>query len=356
MPEVQLNLFSLIPQNSGTSLIFSTSDPAKANRLRQMADKMHKAIDSKKNSALSKQRPTARRVRIAQTMYEEGLMLEQIQSWLYALADAAAIGILPDILNQITTKVQLEILQSFTKSTWTDEDIQRVFTCPKYNDWHNILAKAGIYSFTQAKGAIAALKQLHHFPKPDPIKLQIRQLEQDLIGRKIPGYFPTPKIIVQQMIELADISSNHKVLEPSAGKGDICAAIQNTVNMQLDVVESQSNLRKILLLKGFNIIGCDFLTEVNGEQYDRIVMNPPFERYQEIQHVQHAYDCLVPSGRLVSVVSNAVTYRKDKQYSDFCDWLAEVGADDYDLPNGAFLESDRKTSVKTRLLVIDKPK
>lgn len=109
MPEVQLNLFSLISQNSDTSLIFNTCDPAKSNRLRQMADKMQKAIDSKKNSAISKQRRTARRVRIVQTIYEEGLMLEQIQSWLYALADAASIGTLPDILNQITTKAgQLE--------------------------------------------------------------------------------------------------------------------------------------------------------------------------------------------------------------------------------------------------------
>lgn len=354
MPEVQLNLFSLIPQNSDTSLIFRTSDPAKANRLRQMADKMHKAIDSKKNSAVSKQRPTARRARIAQTMYEEGLMLEQIQSWLYALADAASIGKLPDILNQITTKAQLEILQSFSKSSWTDEDIGRVFTCPNYDDWRSILAKAGINSFTQAKSAITALKQLHDETEPDEVNLQIRQLEQDLIGRKLPGYFPTPKVIVQQMLDLADIGSGQRVLEPSAGKADIAWAIRDAVDVHLDVVELQSCLRNILQLKGFNIIGCDFLNDVNGEQYDRILMNPPFERYQEIQHVQHAFSCLVPNGRLVAIISNAVTYRQDKQYSDFRDWLAKVSADDYELPNDAFLESDRPTNVKTRLLVIDK--
>lgn len=354
MPEVQLNLFSLIPQNSDTPLIFNTCDPAKSIRLQQMADKMQKAIDAKKNSAIGQQRPTARRARIAQTMYEEGLMLEQIQSWLYALADAASIGKLPDILNQITTRAQLKILQSFSKSSWTDEDIRRVFTCPNYDDWRSILTKAGINSIAQTKSAIAALKQLHHFPQPDEVNLQIRQLECDLIGRKLPGYFPTPKVIVQQMLDLADIRPDQRVLEPSAGKADIAWAIRDAVNVHLDVVELQSCLRNILQLKGFNIIGCDFLLEINGEKYDRILMNPPFERYQEIQHIQHAFSCLVPSGRLVTIVSNAVAYRKDKQYLDFRDWLAKVSADDYELPNDAFLESDRPTNVKTRLLVIDK--
>jgi hypothetical protein len=288
-------------------------------------------------------------------MYEEGLRLEQIQSWLYALANAAETGVLPGILNQINAKTQLEIFQSLTKTTWTDENIHRVFVAEAYADWRSSLAKAGIHSFTQAKTAIAALKQLHTAPQPDPAELQIRQLERGLIGRKIPGYFPTPKAIVWQMIELANISPDQKVLEPSAGKGDIAQAIQAAANVQLDVIEIQSSLRIILELKRFNIIGCDFLTDVNGEQYDRILMNPPFERYQEIQHVQHAFDCLVPSGRLVSIVSNAVTSRTDKQYSQFRNWLAEVDAEEYELPDGAFLESNRPTAVKTKLLVIEKP-
>lgn len=354
MQVVQLSLLDLPKQTDNTSLIFGNSDPAKANRLRQIADKMQKTIDAKKNSAIGKQRPTARRARIAEGMYEEGLQLEQIQSWLYALADGAATATLPDILNQITSKYQLEIFLTFSKNTWTDEDRKRVFVAEAYADWRGSLAKAGIHSFAQALDAISALKQLHASPEPNPTQLQIRQLERGLIGRKIPGYFPTPKAIVQQMIELADISPGQKVLEPSAGKGDIAQAIQTAADVQLDVVELQSSLRNILQLKGFNIIGCDFLTDVNGEHYDRIVMNPPFERYQEIQHVQHAYDSLVPGGRLITIISNAVTYRKDKQYSDFHIWLSEVGAVDYELPDGTFLESDRPTSVKTQLLVIDK--
>lgn len=354
MQAVQLSLLNLAPQNGGIPIVFSSSDPMKANRLQQMADKMQKAIDAKKNSAIGQQRPTARRARIAQRIYEEGLMLEQIQSWLYALANEADRGTLPNILNQVTTKAQLEIFLILSKDSWTDEDIKKVFTSPNYDDWRKSLSKAGIHSFVQAFDAIAALKQLHSCPQPDPSGLQIRQLEQDLLGRNLPSYFPTPKAIVQQMILLADIRPSQKVLEPSAGKGDIAQKILAAANVQLDIVEIQSNLRKILQLKGFNIIGCDFLLEVNGEKYDRILMNPPFEHYQEIEHVQHAYTCLVPGGRLVSIVSNAITFRQDKRYSEFRDWLVEVGAKEYELPDGAFLTSDHPTNVKTRLLVIDK--
>lgn len=90
-------------------------------------------------------------------------------------------------------------------------------------------------------------------------------------------------------------------------------------------------------------------------QQERILMNPPLEKGQDMQHVYRAYKWLVPGARLVSIVSNSVAFRREKKYQQFRNWLAEVGADDRELPDGAFLESDRPTSVKTRLLVIDKP-
>ena len=49
----------------------------------------------------------------------------------------------------------------------------------------------------------------------------IRKLEEQLIGKKNPGFFPTPKPIISRMLELADIQPGERVLEPSAGKGDI---------------------------------------------------------------------------------------------------------------------------------------
>ena len=44
--------------------------------------------------------------------------------------------------------------------------------------------------------------------------------EFDLRGT--PGFFPTPPELAEQIIEAADIRPGHRVLEPSAGTGNLC--------------------------------------------------------------------------------------------------------------------------------------
>jgi hypothetical protein len=52
--------------------------------------------------------------------------------------------------------------------------------------------------------------------------------------------------------------------------------------------------------KGHDVESSDFL-EHKG-QYDRIVMNPPFDRSgSDIDHVMKAYNCLRPGGRRVTI-------------------------------------------------------
>ena len=338
-------------QNLDTPLTFNTFDPRKATRFREVADKMQSAIDVKKNSSVGQQRPTARRTRIAEAMYEEGLRLEQIQSWLRVMANAAEAGNLPQCLSGISAKNQLEVLAAIGKSNWKDKDLKQVFVKDSYADWRSRLAKAGICSAGQLKSATDALIHLHSVPTPDPIELQIRRLERDLIGRDIPGYFPTPKAIVKRIIEAAELHPALKILEPSAGRGDIAQGIR-AIGVEPDCIEFENSLRQILELKKFNIIGSDFLSLEPRPVYNRVLMNPPFEQGQDIQHVRRAYDWLAPGGRLVAIVSNSFTFRNDKKYQQFRDWLIKIEATEHELPNGAFLESDCPTGVKVRMLVI----
>jgi 16S rRNA G1207 methylase RsmC len=97
-------------------------------------------------------------------------------------------------------------------------------------------------------------------------------------------------------------------------------------------------------------VGEDFLEHQNP--YDRIVMNPPFEKFQDVDHIRHAYDLLYPGGRLVSVVGEGVFFRRESKAQDFRSWLEEVGARVEPNPANAFKESG--TSVQTRTIVIDK--
>jgi hypothetical protein len=111
-------------------------------------------------------------------------------------------------------------------------------------------------------------------------------------------------------------------------------------------------LADILSAKGHDVEFGDFL-EHQGE-YDRILMNPPFEDGEDMAHIRHAYSLLSAGGRLVSVVSEGPFFRADKRSTAFREWLKEVHADIEQLPDGAFSGSDafRQTNIRTRLITI----
>lgn len=189
-------------------------------------------------------------------------------------------------------------------------------------------------------------------PKIDPLERQIRNEERALIGLRIPGYFPTPPDVVERMLVEAELKPGMRVLEPSAGKGSIADAIQ-AAGIEPDVIEIVPTLRELLKLKKHRIVAEDFLSFVGT--YDRILMNPPFEQGQDMEHVRRAYRLLAPWGRVVAIMSAGPFFRTDKQSAEFRRWLEEMGADVSALPEGSFLKSDRPTGVSTRLVVIDKP-
>ncbi|MGI6129889.1 MAG: diguanylate cyclase domain-containing protein, partial [bacterium] len=377
-------------------------------KIRQTAESMQKQIDAKRNPPIARQNVTARRARIAAGMAEEADYLEKIQAKLIGIADAMEAGTLPESLKEVNTKAAVESLmrQSFPKPyirlanlrdllEWTkgakgSAEARKKLEILQRGSEHSIevygnnlkaaellikiakdrghntryieddladykrLLRIGIDSqekFQQAQKDLASIGEVKSTVTPTEKK--IKEIERSLIGTKIPGYFPTPKAIVEKMLEQADIQSGMSVLEPSAGKGNIADVIKEQHgNAKLTVIESASILRELLELKGHNLVGDDFL-EHEGE-YDRIIMNPPFEKGQDIDHVRHAYDLLKPGGRLVSIMSEGPFFRGDKKSKDFREWLDEIGGESEKLPEGAFKSSERPTGVNTRMVVIDK--
>ncbi|RHX90254.1 class I SAM-dependent methyltransferase [Leptospira yasudae] len=192
---------------------------------------------------------------------------------------------------------------------------------------------------------------------PDPKLREIQKLEENLIGAKIPGFFPTPKPLAQRLVNEAQITLGMDVLEPSAGKGDLSEEILSSTGIKPDTIEYFGSLREILQKKEFNLVGSDFL-EFKDKLYDRIIMNPPFEKGQDMAHIQHAYSLLKPGGRLVSIMSEGPFYREDSKSKNFRSWLDEIGGEAEQLPSGSFQGNDsfRQTGVSTRIVVIDKPK
>lgn len=215
------------------------------------------------------------------------------------------------------------------------------------------LERMGIATGEHLRSAIReldAIEQNSEKVKRDPLK----DKERALVGKKIPGFFPTPEIVVEQLIDAAGIEPGMKVLEPSAGKGDIADAIkESSPDAELDIVEFDPSLRELLEAKGYTPAGRDFLEHEGA--YDRIVMNPPFEKNADIAHVRHAYSLLKPGGRLVAVMSGPAGFRQDTVNREFKEWVDGLDGVMDPLPEGSFRSSFRPTGVNTQMVVIEKP-
>lgn len=245
----------------------------------------------------------------------------------------------------------------------------------------------------------------------DPIK----ELERSMIGRSNDGldFFPTPRNVVEQMIEMADLDSDMKVLEPSAGMGHIADVLKDH-GIQPDVIELSGKRQELLKLKGYSVVGNDFLmfdpknrapnygdvfktadgkyqgimrgsgslgsnrvrlmredngqmityfdreelelVKMNGVNYDRIIMNPPFSDRRDAAHIYHAFDLLADDGVMVAIAGEGVFFGKDKAAKEFQEWLDKVGAEITPLDAGTFNDPSLPvtTGVKARIIKISK--
>jgi hypothetical protein len=221
-------------------------------------------------------------------------------------------------------------------------------------DAYKRLRSANIYDAHELRSALRELApHLAAAAADDPMM----RAEDELRGKDLSGFFPTPRPIIDQLLALACIEPAHRVLEPSCGKGDILDAIRRECpDVTLTAIERNLSLQGVLTARGYDGIVAygDFLEHVG--EYDRVVMNPPFEEGQDILHVRHAYDLLAPAGRLVSIVCEGPFFRSDAKSVAFRAWLKEVAADVEQLPELAFQDVDafRRSGVRTRLVVVDK--
>lgn len=84
------------------------------------------------------------------------------------------------------------------------------------------------------------------------------------------GFYPTPKHLIDKMINHIDFNKINSILEPSAGKGDIIEIINKKMNysngyynkehyFDIDAIEIDTNLQYILKGKNFRVVHNDFL-------------------------------------------------------------------------------------------------
>lgn len=258
--------------------------------------------------------------------------------------DDKRISLSADFINQVIEKVG--------KANRKSSKIALPWQLESAYDRRNKLKRMGIETPAELRAAIREFVQIKENVEP-PSK--VKELERKMVGRKGDGldFFPTPASTSDEMIETADIREGMTVLEPSAGMGHIAERIRDA-GFEPDVVEFSGDRRELLELKGFNVVGSDFLGVT--EKYDRIIMNPPFSNRRDEEHVRHAYNLLKPNGKLVAIMGEGVFFGNDKRATEFRDWLESVGGTSEKLEEGTFKDASLpvNTGVNARMVVIEK--
>lgn len=164
---------------------------------------------------------------------------------------------------------------------------------------------------------------------------------------RIPGYFPTPAAVVARMIELAEIpdTTQTHILEPSAGSGEIILAVQAAApSASVHYCEINHDLREVCRARTGRTSDANDFADLTGHGFQRVVMNPPFEKRQDVAHVKRAFELLAPGGRLVAIMSplGAIQLQDEAPFDFFIEKL----------PEGSFKESG--TGVASVIVVADK--
>lgn len=193
----------------------------------------------------------------------------------------------------------------------------------------------------------APLPDLPTYKTPEPTEFDAMResLKAGIQTVTAPQLFPTPPELAVRMVKLAGIEPDQRILEPSAGTGNL---LRPLIGLKVDVVAVEINRGLAERLQteypGEGNIRCADFLECNGDlgTFDRILMNPPFINGADIKHIEHARRFLNPGGRIVALCANGPRQRE-----------ALRGIADHweDLPEGSF--KDQGTNVNAALLVIE---
>lgn len=356
-----------------------------AEKLRNLADGMQKQIDAKFNPAIAHQNYTRRRASIATSMRADGQKMRDAQEVLYTLAKAWEDRTIDAVRGQHPALAMLrtrKAAEAFVRYREIEKHQGIVRSVSQE------LKELGFATAQEWGAAVDVIEQLQESTAKtlrtitEELQSKIAQQDMAVKGQKLPGFFPTPPELGHKMLEKLKLEPGLTVLEPSFGRGDLIlqllmvtefVATQWPYFKKITGIEYQHNLVALAkdrvklfgLEKGrtvsdhVELLQGDFMQDVHVPGYDRIIMNPPFEDGQDIDHVMRAYNMLAPKGRLVAIMSEGPFFRGDRKSQYFREWLREMEqkgeAANVQLADGSFKSAFNPTGVRTRMVWIDKP-
>ena len=171
------------------------------------------------------------------------------------------------------------------------------------------------------------------------------------------GIFYTPDELGDTVCSLAGISNMDRILEPSAGEGSLIKAALRTGRTKREYITAVEirdvKIPELKELAG-TVIEADFLKLEPTAIYDTIILNPPYGRQADIDHVLHAWKFLnddYTGGTLVAIMSSGWTFRQNEKSRKFREFVAEHGRY-IENPPGSFKEAG--TGVNTVIVVLER--
>ena len=173
-------------------------------------------------------------------------------------------------------------------------------------------------------------------------------------------FYPTPPELAKRLIDEEFFYSVRTVLDPSAGKGDLLKAINERFKSSYNhktydcyAVEVDPDLRAILKEKNYRLIGSDFLNFRTYNQFDLILMNPPFSCGEK--HLLKALE-MQKNGGKIRCILNAETIRNPytNERKLLVQQLESYGAK-IEYVKNAFSHAEVKTNVEVAIIKVDIP-
>lgn len=179
------------------------------------------------------------------------------------------------------------------------------------------------------------------------------------------GFFPTSAETAERVLSLGDIThidEDATILEPSAGDGALIKAVLNAGARRANItaVEIQHDLMsKLEALDIGRLMQANFLALDPADigQFDIVLMNPPFDRGRDTDHVLHAMKFVKPGGKLIAIMAASAEFREDAKATEVrrvADVWSAIWHEPFrDLPDRSFAHAG--TNVNTLVLSIRKP-
>lgn len=157
------------------------------------------------------------------------------------------------------------------------------------------------------------------------------------------AFYPTPAEVATDALHDLYLQPGMKVLEPSAGIGGLVWPLLER-GCLVDAVEIHPERAAALegrCAPGLTVRCANFLGLQPREDYDAVVMNPPFAGTHWMDHVMQAWAFLKPGGQLVAILPASAEVNETPRHERFRDWARREHRDRWsrlfrDLPPESF--------------------